>query len=123
MITGRVSAELEATIIVDLIAGDGRVESVECLIDTGFNGHLALPASTIRNLDLPYRGRRTGTLADGSLTSFNVFRGSVRWHGRERSVVVLEGDGGALLGMDLLKGSHLSLPAVVNGHVAIEELS
>ena len=45
------------------------------------------------------------------------------WHEREREVIVLQADGGPLLGMSLLYGNRVTMDIVENGDVAIDELS
>ncbi len=123
MITGVVRAGDEAVVRIQIRAPGRRVESVEAVVDTGFTGYLALPHNTIDDLRLPYRGSQRVALADGSEVSVPIYRGLVEWHGSARSVVVLGVEGGALLGMSLLRGSRLSMVVRPGGDVQVEAIS
>jgi uridine phosphorylase len=61
-------------------------------------------------------------LGDGSETRVPVYRVAVRWHGRFVSVLALEMEGGALLGMALLRGSHVAMDVVGDGQLRIEPI-
>jgi predicted aspartyl protease len=122
MLTGRVNASFEPVVDIKVVAADGAEVAISVLVDTGFNGYLALSAATIRTLGLRYRGRRTGTLANGSKATFSVYRAAVQWHGRQRPVIVHEADGQAFIGMKLIAGSRLEVFATADGNVIIDEL-
>jgi clan AA aspartic protease len=104
-------------------AGNGSEEGtsldVEAVIDTGFDGELTLPARTIRRLGYPYAGSAGGTLADGSEVQFEYHEGQVLWHGAVRPIAA---EGQPLIGMALLRGSHLSVEALPRGEVTVSEL-
>ena len=102
--------------------GEGRPRSVEVVLDTGFTGYLTLPPGSIRQLGLPSVGQRTFELANGELFEFQVYLGSVSWHGRPSDVLVLQSDSVPLLGMTLLWGSRVTMDALNDGEVTIEEL-
>ena len=102
--------------------GDGRPQSVDVVLDTGFTGYLTLPSESISQLGLPSAGQRTFELANGELFDFQVYLGSVSWHGRPSDVLVLQSDSVPLLGMALLWGSRITMDALNDGEVAIEEL-
>ena len=50
------------------------------------------------------------------------WRGTALWHDRPVGVVILEADGEPLLGMNLLRGSRVTLDVQVDGDVTIDEL-
>ena len=102
--------------------GKGRPRSMEVVLDTGFTGYLTLPPESIRQLGLPSVGQRTFELANGELFEFQVYLGSVSWHGRPSDVLVLQSDSVPLLGMTLLWGSRVTMDALNDGEVTIEEL-
>ena len=122
VISGRVTSDQQALVAVDIFDGDGRPRSVEVILDTGFTGYLTLPQESIIHLGLPSVGQRTFELANGELFDFQVYLGSVSWHGRPSDVVVLQSDGAPLLGMALLWGSRVTMDALSDGEVGIEEL-
>ena len=68
MLTGTVN-DFQPWLAVDLLAIGGQYLSVEVVLDTGFNGELAMPASVIPQLDLVPRGNRYTYLAVGSWTA------------------------------------------------------
>ena len=59
-------------------------------------------------------------LADGQRTILPVWAGSVIWHEQPRRVSVIESSGEALLGMNLLLGSMVTMDVRVDGDVIIE---
>ena len=107
--------------VLGIDGSSARVE-VEALVDTGFDGELALPPGLVRRLGHPYAGSTAATLADGSAIQLDYHEGRVLWHGEERAVAVLASDGDPLVGMALLSGSRLTVDAVPSGAVRIEEL-
>ena len=62
------------------------------MIDTGFTGHLTLPAEVVRSLALSGRGFVEVELADGSTAALEVYDARVLWRGRERFVPVYEAE-------------------------------
>ncbi len=123
MITGRVSPDgREAVVALDVLGREGRGQRIEAVIDTGFTGYLTLPGDAAASLGLPERGSETFMLADGSETILPVYRGGVLWHGRELRIPVSQANGGALVGMSLLRGSRLTVNAEPGGDVRVEEL-
>ena len=103
--------------------GEGQPRSLEVVLDTGFTGYLTLPSESISQLGLPSVGQRTFELANGELFDFRVYLGSLSWHGRPSDVLVLQSDSVPLLGMALLWGSRITMDALNEGEVTIEELS
>lgn len=95
---------------------------VEAVIDTGFDGELTLPSGMIRRLGYPHVGSAGGTLAGGSEVQFDYHEGRILWHGVTRPVAVIAVEGQPLVGMALLRGSHLSVEALPGGEVAVSVL-
>ena len=120
---GEVNTDELALVSVEVSGSEGRCESLEAVLDTGFAGHLTLPGSTIERLGLPSVGRRNFELANGELFEFGVYLGSATWHGRSNDVLVLASESVPLLGMTMLWGSRVTMDAVAGGEVTIEELT
>lgn len=121
--------EPEVPLNVVQVFGDGLTppgkefeEEVRAVVDTGFTGELTLPEEHIRELGYSYWGTIDGTLADGSEVQMNLYEGRVLWHDRDRDILVGAADGQALVGMELLSGSRLTVEATPGGEVRIEEL-
>ena len=108
---------------VDLVAGDGQIHALEVILDTGFEGDLKLPGDVIRRLEFPLADDFIMTLADGREIEVLGYEGQVMWHGRRRSILVLETEGDSLLGMNLLWRSRITIDNYANGPVVIQELA
>ena len=79
-------------------------------IDTGFTGDLVLPISTIRQLGLKLVSNVEARLADGSISSYDVFIGWTTWFGISRKIEVIAGDSSVpLFGIGLLSGLKLTV--------------
>lgn len=122
MIIGKVTSDLETVIELD-IGGSNQWEKIECIVDTGFSGYLALPSELINQLSLPIVDHQEVLLGDGTVVSLEKYLAKVLWHGEERSVSVLCTEGGSIAGMYLLLGSRLILDVIENGEVSIDTLS
>ena len=114
---------LEAVVALSIAGENSATELVEFVIDTGFTEDVALPLNIINRLGLlPAAGIVELTLADGSVERFQRYTAYVLWHGRWREVIAVALDGEPLIGMDLLRGSNISVDAAPGGVVAIAEL-
>ena len=122
MIRGKVNENQQALINVDVMDGEGRPKSLEVILDREFTGCLMLPPESIRQLGLLSVGQRTFELANGDLFEFEANLAVVSWHGRLSDVLVLNSDSVPLLGMTLLWGSRVTMDALDDGEVTIEEL-
>jgi clan AA aspartic protease len=120
--TGMVTAGLQPKLELELRGPSGVSQKVETVIDTGFDGELVLSRAIVTALALDYRGSCPALLADGTRLSLHYYEAFVIWHGRLRKVYVLQSGTVALLGMELLQGSRVTLDAVPSGAVTIAEL-
>ena len=123
MIIGKVTANRGTVIELEIIGSNQKRENVETVIDTGFNGYLTLSSDLINYLKLQLAGSRHVTLGDGNVVVLDMYLAKVLWHGQEREVLILEAEGGPLVGMSLLYGSRVILEVVDNGDVTIAPLS
>jgi clan AA aspartic protease len=99
----------------------GEVE-IECVIDTGFEGFLTLPATVIEQLQLPYVAPIDANLADNSRIVTNVHQGIILWHQTERTIPVLAMGRRPLIGTALLDRYHLSIDFCPSGTVLIDDI-
>ena len=120
MITGQVTANREAVIELEIGSSNKQIEKVEAVIDTGFNGYLTLPSDLVNRLNLQLAGNRRATLGDGNTVVLDVYLAKVTWHGQEREVLVLQAEGGPLVGMSLLYGNRVILTVVNGGDVTVD---
>ncbi len=103
MIQGKVNANLEAIISLQLRGQSGQT-------------------ATVAALQLLFLETEEFTLGDGSDAVLNVHIGTVVWDGQERDVFVLAAEGGALVGMSLLDGYDLRIQVRDGGNMTIEAL-
>lgn len=83
---------------------------IDPVVDTGFNGDIALPISSAVPLGLELRGQVPIELADGSTKTELVFQGWVVWQKREHEVkIFLTNSSDALLGSGLMQGHKLNI--------------
>ena len=122
MITGKVTADVEAIIELQVAGPVQPSQKICAVIDTGYNGYLTLPSNQISAIQLPFAGHRRGTLADDSTVVLNVYLATVLWHGAQREVLVAQAGGAPLVGMAMLRGSRLSMDVVDEGELLIDKL-
>ena len=120
MIEGVVNANLEAVVTLPLQDTSGRMQEVEAVVDTGFNGYLALPPMLIEDLELPVVGDGEAVLADGSEAAFDVYGITVLWDGQPMYVETGAVGVDPLIGMALLDGHNLNIDVENGGRVLIQ---
>jgi len=123
MLTGRVTADREALVVVEVHGDDDQVARIEATIDTGYDGFLTLPRTVVESLGLSYLGPARAALGDGNEVRMDVFIATVRWEGGPRDVLVLEAEGEVLVGMAMLVGSRLTIDVEEDGPVSILSLA
>lgn len=123
MIVGAITGDREAIIRFPVRGLSGRLQEVEAVIDTGFNGYLTLPNSLVETLRLRFHSHTIVTLGDGSNRALRQYEAVVGWGQQERDVLVLAAEGGPLVGMALLYGHKVFLHVVDGGMVTIETTS
>ena len=99
-----------------------RIGTIAVVLDTGFNGELALPISITRQLDLAPLSNRYTYLAVGGEVELSTWRGTILWNGRPRSVEIVETDSEPLLGMELLLGNRIAIEVREGGAVVVAPL-
>ncbi len=122
MIRGRVDSHRQAWVQLDLKSRTVRLQRIEAMVDTGFDGNLTLPPNIIRELDFEPELEVNIVLATGAADRVKTWSGDVIWHEQVRSLLILESSGTPLLGMELLEDSQLTMQARINGDVLIERL-
>ena len=121
MIRGVINDGLELVVVVEISNGDGAVESVEAVLDTGFGGDLTLPPDVVERLGLKFVNRVSLTLAGDQQMDGFVYKGFVKWFGPEREIYVIAAEGQPLLGMHLLAGCKVTIHVRPGGEALIEE--
>ena len=122
MMTGRVTADREVVIELEVVGSDQAKGKVEAVMDTGFNGYLILPSDLVNRFNLQLAGNRRATLGDGNTVVLDSYLANVVWHDQEREILVLQAEGGPLMGMSLLYGNRVTATIVDGGDVTIAPL-
>lgn len=122
MILGTVNPDGKAIVPLRVRGPQGASDEVQTLVDTGFDAWLTLPPSTVEALGLVFTEETHYTLADGSRAISRLFAAQVEWFGRWRRVLVVEMESEPVLGMTMLRGSHLGIDVIDGGRVEIRPL-
>jgi clan AA aspartic protease len=96
--------------------------SVEFIVDTGFDGELALPSALIGQLDASYSTERFVLLAANSPRRRPFYEVVLDGNGEPRVTDVMALDGNPLLGVELLSGNLLQIEMTDGGEVLLEPL-
>ncbi len=122
MIAGTVNADLEARLQLVVVNASGQSQTVDAVLDTGFNGFLTLPPALIGALSCPWLCQSQGSLADGTAHVFDVYAVTLLWDGRPRTVETEAVAAQPLVGMSLLRDHELRIQVVDGGPVEIAAL-
>ena len=91
MIVGIVRGR-EALLRLTIRGFRGREQETDAVVDSGYTGWLTLPPAVIAALNLRWQSFGRGILADGSVSTFDIYQAKVVWDGRLRRVFVDEFD-------------------------------
>ena len=117
--TGTVTPQDEAQLKIIVRGPAGQEQEVEATIDTGFTGYLTFPSAVIALLALTYHSQSIAILADGSKVMLAIYRAVVLWEGQPLPILVVQAEGGVLLGTRLLHGTRLVVEFVDGGPVTV----
>ncbi len=104
------------------VLGAGVQVDIEFIVDTGFEGDLALPTYLADQLGDSPVGTRRRLLANGAMIRCPFYEASTEWDGELRDVEVVVLEGNPLLGTALLDGYLLEAEITEGGGVEIEPL-
>ncbi len=122
MIVGAMNAQREAIVRLVVLGPGGQGRQIEAILDTGYTGSLTLPSAVVSDLGLPFRGRGSVLLGDGSESEFDVHEATVAWAGEHRLAAIDVAETDPLLGVGLLLGNELTVQVIVGGEVALRRL-
>ncbi len=122
MIVGSVNARGEPVLRLRLNGPTGQSEEILAVIDTGFNGTLALPPTLVAWLSLEKEETSKVRLADGIVRPFDRYNVQILWDGRAHDVLAFAMGDTPLIGMALLNGYRLTIDASDGGPVTIGPL-
>jgi clan AA aspartic protease len=122
MLRGSVNDLRQPMVRIVVRGPQGQEQTVEAMVDTGFNGTLLLPPAIASALRLPFHSSRTVLLADGSVQVVANHKGRILWEGVERPVRIVAAGNQPLLGMALFVGYRLCVDMVDGGDFTAEVL-
>lgn len=122
MIAGAVHADGDPIVPIRIRGTRGGTINLDAVVDTGFNGWLTLSAHKIAALGLRFREEGRYVLAYGSETVSRLFEAEAEWLGGWRPFLILEMEGGPLLGMAAMRGSYLGIEVMDGDRVEIRRL-
>lgn len=96
--------------------------TVEFIVDTGFDGELAIPPSLLTRIDAIYVTDRVVRLANGAKYAQGSYLVDLDWDDDARPTEILEIDGVPLLGTELLAGFQIHIEMMDGGEVVIERM-
>ncbi len=119
---GTVNDALEAVVSLIILGEEGADETFDFIVDTGLTEEMVLPQHVIDQLGLPLDDTVLLATGDGRAQLIETYSARAIWHGQPREIHVASMGGEFLIGMDLLRGSNLSVDAVAGGGVTVSEL-
>ena len=88
---------------------------MDFLVDTGFNGEIALSDRMIHELNLEPIGFSDYMNADGMISHTQVFKGTIVWFNQEKDITVISTKADiALIGMTLLDKTDIQIARYKN---------
>ncbi len=113
-IVGGIAANLEARVTLSLSHQERRLD-VLFLVDSGFNGYLAVPQSVVRQLSPPLATVQRGTTADGRVNYFDTVDVCVIWDDQPKVIRAQVLDE-PLIGTRMLSGHDMQVRWEVGGN-------
>jgi clan AA aspartic protease len=92
------------------------------VIDTGFDGALALPPVILAKVAAVFQGERTVLMADRTPRRAAYYDVAVEWDGAQRTIEAMVVDGRPLIGTDALRDCTINIEMVDGGEVVIESM-
>ena len=93
---------------------------VECILDTGFDGDVALPPALTSKLAIVSSDSRLVRFADGSVRNRPYFEIELEWRGETTLAEVITIEGNSLLGTGLMAAGSIHIEMVEGGEVSVE---
>ncbi|MBC8142138.1 MAG: clan AA aspartic protease [Armatimonadetes bacterium] len=119
-IHGTVSRLREARVAVTVRGAVGRADqTLDALIDTGYEDYLTLPTNIVAMLDLPFARDQEIQVVGGGLVTLPVYYAVIIFGGKEMAGEVMAADNPPLIGMALLDGYDLHIEVVAGGNVSL----
>ena len=103
---------------VDLFDRQGRLYRIEAMVDTGFDGFLALPIQLVQRLGLVWINRMPMQVATSEWAEFEIYEATVWWFGVRLPIRVQLIPSEILVGNRLLRERQLTVQFWQGGSVS-----
>ena len=120
MISGHVRDNFPYVMLT--LPGQSGPLTVEFLVDTGFEGDLALPDPLLMQLDADFVMDKNIRMADGSIRKRPHYVITLDWDEEPRPTEVLALEGVPLMGISLLRNYLIQIEMTDGGEVSLEPL-
>lgn len=112
---------LEPTVALSIAGPNREFQSLDCVVDTGFNGLLSLPESVVADLGLARHGSRDSRLADGQMVRTVTYWALLLWNDRIEDIIIHQsGSVQPLIGTSMLENCRLTIDMWPGGRVTID---
>jgi len=108
---------LQPKVSFDVVGPKGRVESYSGVLDTGFTGWIALPATDIEKLALNFSHDDTLTLADDRTVRVSLYTAEVFLAYRWYELFVVQIGSIPLVGTGVTSNSRISIDMIPKGDI------
>src|SRR5436190_2633611 len=105
---------------ISLPGVDGSLD-VQCILDTGFDGHLILPPIVLHRIECEYIGHLDVVLADRTIRKVPGYTVNLEWLGAQTPVEVLLMDGRPLPGGRAVEGNLAQIEMQSDGEAVVEQ--
>ncbi len=122
MIRGSVNQRCAIEIVLGFADANNETTDVAVMVDTGYEGNLALPLSLVERLARVPLGTTQLRMVDGTVVSVDQYVVGVEWFGHRRMIAVEAIGDQPLLGMSLLRGHRLTIDVTPAGPVTVAPL-
>ncbi len=94
--------------VLEIVLDNGN--SIECVLDTGFNGSLLLPRKFVEENSMKFVGRETAELVDEITIEIESVLGKIKWFAKEIPIRLFVSETSeSLIGTELLTDSVLEI--------------
>lgn len=118
--SGHIDQYGRAVIPVDLFDRQDRLYRIEAMVDTGFDGFLALPTYMVQRLGLVWINRMPMQVATAEWVQFDVYEAAVWWFGARLPIRVVQTQSEILVGIRLFRESQLTAQFWEGGSVSVQ---
>ena len=120
MTAGHIDQYGHAVLPVDLFDRQDRLYRIEAMVDTGFDGFLALPTHLVQRLGLVWINRMPMQVATSEWAEFDIYEAMVWWFDARLPIRVLQTQSEILVGTRLLWESQLTVQFWQGGSVTVQ---